>query len=274
MSRTALNLTMVAAIAAAGMAVVPAANAADMIPPPPVIHVPETPKHYGGGWYLRGDISAGISKIGDVNYAGGVLDKARMTESIAVGVGAGRKFGDYFRGDLTVNQRFGAQFHGSTSGAIACDGVSPGACHSMSDQKLNTTEFMANAYIDLGKFKGVTPYVGGGLGVARTSFNGYNLMRNCFAVTATNTHCPGYTGVAVNNATSTQTFAGAKDWNFAWNLQAGVNVDLSHNTSLDIGYKYTRINDVKMTNDPSPTVFHNTKSLGFHDARIGVRYHF
>ncbi|MEO0635122.1 MAG: outer membrane beta-barrel protein [Pseudomonadota bacterium] len=274
MSRTALNVTMVAAIAAAGMAVAPAANAADLIPPPPVIHVPEEPKHVGLGWYLRGDLSAGISKIGDVNYAGGVLPKARLTESYAIGVGAGVKFGDYFRGDLTINQRMGAKFHGASSGTIACDGVSPGACSSMSDQELNTTELMANAYIDLGKFKGVTPYIGGGLGVARTAFGNYNLMRNCTSVVATNTHCPGYTGVAANNLTSTQSFAGAKSWNFAWNVQAGVNVDLTHNTSLDLGYKYTRINNVKMTNDPNPAVFHNTKSLGFHDARIGLRYHF
>ncbi|MEO0496656.1 MAG: outer membrane beta-barrel protein [Pseudomonadota bacterium] len=273
MSRTALNVTVVAAIAAAGMAVAPAANAADLIPPPPVVYAPEHPKAHGG-WYLRGDLSAGISKIGDVNYAGGILPKARMSESFAIGVGAGRKFGKHFRGDLTVQQRFGAKFHGGSNGTVACDGVSAGACNSMSDQKLNTTEFMANAYVDLGKFKGVTPYVGGGLGFARTAFGSYNLMRNCTSVVATATHCPGYTGVAANNLTSTQSFAGAKEWNFAWNLQAGVNVELTHNTSLDLGYKYTRINNVKMTNDPNPGVFHNTKSLGFHDARVGLQYHF
>jgi opacity protein-like surface antigen len=276
MSKTALKVSVAAATLAASMAgfSFTAANAADLIPPPPVIHVPEEPIKVKSGWYLRGDISAGIGKIGDVSYAGGILTKARIEETFAVGIGAGRKFNHFLRGDITLNQRFGGRFHGATNGAIACDGVSAGACSSMSDQKFNSTEIMANAYLDLGKYGHVTPYIGGGVGVARVAFSDYNLMRNCTSVVATNTHCPGYAGVAVNNATSNQTFAGASSWNLAWNLQTGVQMDIADNVTLDLGYKYTRINKVKMTNDPNPGIFHNAKSLGFHDARVGLQYHF
>ena len=273
MARTMLKLTATAAMLLGGAF---AAQAADYIPEPPVVHVPEKPKGHGG-WYLRGDIGVSVmQQNSDVTYRfnGGAndltLDKARFKTTGTIGGGVGYKLNKMFRADLTLNHRFGGEFEGSQQSTGSCAGGA-GSCLTMSEQDFSSTELMANAYVDFKKIGHVTPYIGGGLGVARTSFGQYNTMYNCFSATAG--ACPGAAATATNH-TYTQTRNGNDAWNFAWNLQAGASVDLSHNTVLDFGYKYTRIHDVQMTNDTILDTQYNTKSLGFHDVRAGIRYHF
>ena len=72
---------------------------------------------------------------------------------------------------------------------------------------------LANAYVDLGTVIGITPYIGGGVGIAhaRTAFDaGINAQ-------------PGF---------------GYNQTGFAYALNAGVAYQVTDNASVDVGYQY------------------------------------
>jgi opacity protein-like surface antigen len=81
---------------------------------------------------------------------------------------------------------------------------------------VQTWALMANAWFDLGNSSTFTPYIGGGIGYAISKFDGGAV----------------YDGV---------------DGNFAWQLGAGVNIAVSDETSLGIGYRYFDAGDVELT---------------------------
>lgn len=82
--------------------------------------------------------------------------------------------------------------------------------------QVQTWALMANAWFDLGNSTNFTPYVGGGIGYAISKFDGGAV----------------YSGV---------------DGNFAWQLGAGVNVEVSDSTSIGLGYRYFDAGDVELT---------------------------
>lgn len=81
---------------------------------------------------------------------------------------------------------------------------------------VQTWALMANVWWDLTNDSQFTPYVGGGVGYAISKFDGGAV----------------YDGV---------------DGNFAWQLGAGINVAVSEETSLGIGYRYFDAGDVTLT---------------------------
>src|SRR6478672_4390958 len=95
------------------------AFAADMpIAPPPMVYAP--PVEDFGGWYLRGDIGFSNQRVDRLNNP----DDARLTSSSQnltfntagiFGLGAGYKFNNWFRADVTGEWRGNAQFFGKDS---------------------------------------------------------------------------------------------------------------------------------------------------------------
>lgn len=157
------------------------AAAADMSAPPPIMRAPQQPwVELGSNWYLRGDFSY---RMFDVPGTVGPEDAA------ALGLGVGYQFSSWLRGDITLDYQFGTRFSAIDSPSVA------GA-------ELWSTNLLANGYVDLGTWYGVTPYVGAGVG---TAFNDLN---------------------------------GNSRWNFAWALMAGAAYHLSPNLSFDFGYRY------------------------------------
>ncbi|MBY0532563.1 MAG: porin family protein [Xanthobacteraceae bacterium] len=156
-----------------------AVNAADM--PPPILRAPPAPwVELGSNWYLRGDFTY---RMFDVSGANGPEDAAMF------GAGIGYQFASWLRGDVTLDYQFGSSFSATDNPAVA------GA-------KLWSSALFANAYVDLGTWYGVTPYVGAGVGAA---FNDLDSEGR---------------------------------WNFAWALMAGAAYHLSPNLSIDFGYRY------------------------------------
>lgn len=86
---------------------------------------------------------------------------------------------------------------------------------------VQTWALMANAWWDLDNDSAFTPYIGGGIGYAISKFNGGAV----------------YDGV---------------DGNFAWQMGVGVNVAVSEETSLGVGYRYFDAGDVEVTM-PTPS---------------------
>ncbi|MEQ1753073.1 MAG: outer membrane beta-barrel protein [Micropepsaceae bacterium] len=84
------------------------------------------------------------------------------------------------------------------------------------DGGVQTWALMANAWWDCKNASNFTPYIGGGVGYAISKFDGGAV----------------YDGV---------------DGNFAWQMGVGVNVEISEETSLGVGYRYFDAGNVELT---------------------------
>lgn len=102
---------------------------------------------------------------------------------------------------------------------------------------------MWNAWWDITNIGGVKPYVGGGVG---------------FAVHQIDSSLPvGSTGSRT-------------DTTLAWQVGAGVGIDVTDNLTVDIGYRFT---DLGLAQSAGATPFHIDDNFS-HEFRIGLRYDF
>ena len=264
-STTKLN-TIWAAVLAAGVAMPMTANAADLLVDPPVVEAPEVKS--AGGWYLRGDITYDYYEMDTPNYSvpGGTqvdFASADADEAFDIGFGIGYQFNENFRADLTGEYVFESDFNGSTignCGGTAADGVTLQNCSSVDTSSFTTFKVMANAYVDLGQFNGITPYVGAGLGGAYVTWDSLTNAATCDAG-------------AIGCTPFTDVHQGESSWRFSWALHAGASYDISHNTKIDFGYTYNRIEggDMFQWLDGSGTEGHDD-GFDSHVFRAGLRY--
>lgn len=251
--------------------------AADLDPPTPIIE--HTPIAVGGGFYLRGDIGYSIWEEpslafrNDVAGLNSAIDNEDSDNAILGGVGIGYKFNEHFRFDLTADLRSNKDIDGS----IQCGACIPATTvpDTTLQQRTNVdiATFFANAYVDVGTYKGFTPYVGGGVGFAYLNYGDYLSLGN---PTAANT--PGATAADLTAANpsgiANQVFDGDNDIRFAWNLQAGASYDINENLALDGSYRYTRINGGDVAPDIGGVGAVESNDLVGHEIRLGLRYTF
>lgn len=271
-----LSLAVVAAAAAtAGTGF---AHAADMPEEyPPIIEAPAPlPLAAVGGWYLRGDIgykvynapSGGMSNNkygGDYTipaspvfpYAASNRDQMineKMLGALDFGVGAGYKFNDYLRADLTLDYETPAKFKGSLWCVTACGAT---GYYDTERVKIDAWSALANVYADLGNFHGIIPYVGAGAGVSYLTTSSVE---------------------SSNKDASGPNPAGDSKWNFAWALMAGVEYPVSDRLSLDLGYRYLSLGDAQTgyvtdSNVPAASTRMEYNDITAHEVRIGLRYY-
>ena len=161
------------AVLAALMAI-PAARAADMpLPPPP-------PAPCCSNWYLRGDIgfsNQSVGNLGGQNYTGydsvASVDKG-FDAAPFYGFGIGYAFNNWLRFDVTGEYRGSANFHGMDIGYVGAT-VFP---DNYSGSKSEWT-FLTNAYVDLGTWNCITPFIGAGIGVSRNTISNFTDVSNC-----------------------------------------------------------------------------------------------
>ena len=154
-----------------------AAFAADMaIAPPP--YAPPVVEDFGG-WYLRGDIGFSNQRVDRLNNG---LD-ANLTSSVQTnnfntagifGLGVGYKVNNWFRADVTGEYRGNSQFHG-TDRITYVGGVGIDTYHGTKNEWV----VLANAYVDLGTWWCITPFIGAGVGGARVAINGFTDAEHC-----------------------------------------------------------------------------------------------
>eukprot|EP01037_Dinobryon_pediforme_P022807 gene22807-24076_t len=100
-----------------------AVEAADLSAPQPYVpYASPVVEPAASGWYLRGDIGVGITKIGswhddNVDYPAGGIDAQYLGKSIGdttnIDVGIGYQMSESFRGDVTLQYRTATGFHGA-----------------------------------------------------------------------------------------------------------------------------------------------------------------
>lgn len=258
--------------ALAGVAAVLAfpAFAADVFEPP-VVEAPAPAPVYeapaaSSGWYIRGDLGYGFSDSVDAEYINygdpGVFGALRgdLDDGFSAGLGVGVQVNNHFRVDLTADRWFKKDFKGSTAGTWDDDGdpLTAQVAYTTTDStSVSTWLLLANAYVDLGTWHGLTPYVGAGIGGAHVKWNS---LKNVPTP-------PGPPPVE---------HEGYGSWRFAAAVMAGASYCLTDRVKLDAGYRFSHIQGGKMFkyaaaggNGPGWDKGFNT-----HEVRAGLRYQF
>jgi opacity protein-like surface antigen len=245
-----------------------AAFAADMaIAPPPPMYAPPPVVEDFGGWYLRGDIGFSNQRVSRLNnaldstYTSSHQNLAFNTAGI-FGLGAGYKFNNWFRADVTGEYRGNSQFFG-TDQLTFTGGYNTDTYHATKSEWV----VLANAYVDLGTWWCMTPFIGAGVGGARVSINGFTDQGITTPVPGPG---PALAGLAFGD--------NASKWNFAWALHAGVAYKVTPNFTVELAYRYLDMGDGVtgdlrtfdgVNNINNPMTF---KSITSHDLKLGVRW--
>jgi opacity protein-like surface antigen len=259
------SLKTVALAAAAMAALAPQITRAADMPPPPMIVPPPMIEEYGG-WYLRGDIgmtNQSVRKLDNASFPGTanlVIRDKNFESGTLFGLGVGYKYNNWLRFDLTGEYRGETGFHGLDTWT---DGTGAFRFNNYTAKKSEWL-FLANAYLDLGTWKGFTPFVGAGLGTSRNTIHSFRDE-----------------GIDPSTGSPTLGYANAASkWNFAWALHAGLAYSVTPNFAVELAYRYLDLGSAQSgdiiafdgTNlINNPMIF---KGLTSHDVKLGVRWMF
>jgi opacity protein-like surface antigen len=306
MSRRRILLPVIAVCAtlAASSAKLEAADLASMLPSP---ETAEQPVEFGTGWYIRGSVDGAWQTQPSLS-PDFTSDPSAHSLNWAAEIGGGYKFNQWFRADATFTY-YGKQSASGNGASVNCPaslnplysnpptdtillGVTPdpSECTPNQSASLQKNLFLANGYVDLGTWAGVTPYVGAGAGVAYLLANqavAFTNNSNGSTYNATLTLPSNYpvplvyynpaTGLPFNP--QPQYNAGPQNWNYShtvqkWNfafaLMAGFSYDLTSNLKLDIGYRYVNFGSFSGISSLSGALFSNQVST--QEIRLGLRY--
>jgi len=244
-----------------------AALAADMaIAPPPQMYAPQPVVEDFGGWYLRGDVGM-TNTAGNLHYRDMDTFAASNTQllrggagfssGMSYGLGVGYQFNNWFRADITGEYRSKVNYTG-----VDFITYNPGG--SLSDSYhggYKSWVGLVNAYVDLGTWWCVTPFVGAGVGFANVSTTG---MQD--------------TGLSAAGAASYYA-DGASKTNLAWAAHAGLAYKVNNNFTVELAYRYlnmgTAVHGIGRSYDgfvpPAQSSF-QYRDLTSQDVRIGVRW--
>jgi opacity protein-like surface antigen len=122
---------------------------------------------------------------------------------------------------------------------------------------------MANAYVDLGTWWCLTPFIGAGIGGA------YDRISQ---VSDIGPLPPGTVGFGFTQQDSAS-------WNLAWNVQAGVTYNVSDNFKIDFSWRHLNMGSPQSANifcqntgSTNSCNFFNLHDLTAEDFRIGLRW--
>lgn len=243
-----------------------ASLAADLtLPPPPPVY--RAPVVETGGWYLRGYVGASNEFLSHISHPDfltapqfSFLDKGGFDSAPFGGGGIGYQWNNWFRVNATIEYRGGAGFH-------ALDRFFNN--FQFNGPQFNTNQYTAtkselvglvNAFVDLGTWWCITPFIGAGAGFAQIKIDHFRDV-NVIA---------GGGGWA---DTGTQT-------NFAWALHAGAAYKVTPTFAVELSYRYLNVGNgqsatllnldpTQSPNTFAPVTFHNIQS---HDVMLGVRW--
>lgn len=194
--------------------------------------------------YLRADI--GAAWPGELHNR--YYNEQRPDSSLYYGVGAGYRFDDNWRADLTLGQMDTFKF------SKVIPDVDVIGANAAVRQKLKSTLLMLNGYYDL-RNGNLIPYLTAGIGLAYNNAGTYEF--------------PG------------GHISGEKKIKLAGNLGAGMNVKVVECTSVDLGYKYMYMNKFETAKvahfNAQPDVALGRPvgaRLGAHTFTVGVRQGF
>jgi opacity protein-like surface antigen len=226
-----------------GFVSITAAHAAD----PPGMWVPPAPAvprytELLSGWYLRLDGGFSWNHVGSVQSMTPVTH-IQYRNAPDVTAGFGYKY-QWMRFELTVDRGFPSSFTASTAAAVPQPQYSA---------KLGSLTFLGSAYVDLGTWWCLTPYIGAGIGLTRL-------------------HAKQYVDNGLPpHAVSPQ----SQLTNVTWAVMAGVAYQVAPNWLIDVGYRRLDLGKVLVTTGQG--VFNDSTAIQgvtAQQVRVGLRYLF
>ena len=180
-----------------------------------------------------------------------------------MGFGIGYAWNNWFRTDVTGEYRANAKFKVQGSYIENCTGG--GTCFDVYDGSHQALLFMANAYVDLGTWWCLTPFVGVGVGGAYSKVTALNDVGYI---------SDGSVGFGYADKSSQQ-------WSMAWAVHAGLAYNVTNNFKVEFSYRYLNMGDVDTpiincastgcaTNGPRAS--YTLTNFTSQDFRIGLRW--
>lgn len=236
------------------------AFAADLPSPPIIEYEPEPGVEIGSNWYLRGDLGLAVYQGADASWKDPsghnqiIYSNQNLKHGWVAGIGAGYYFNEYFRADITLDYRHKIRHDANAD----CRHITSSGCTTPPPTSREVIDFsawtlFANGYYDFGTYHMITPYVGGGVGVAWLKAHDHK----------------------TNGLSGGDTFKNNTQTNFAWNLTAGAAFDVADNLKLDANYRFVSLGKARTgarKNGTSGTEPIKFEDLYAHDFRIGLRY--
>lgn len=252
--------SLAVAAAMATIFALPAA-AADLPPLMPLPAPPPPVEVFTGGVYLRGDIGVSSQRVKEIEFDVPVpaADRVDLLHGGFdgggfVGAGVGYRFNSWLRVDVTGEYRAPTRYsaverYTRNDGSVFANDITTRKTEAVG---------LVNAYLDLGTWWGVTPFVGAGIGVAHVRLDGFKDVN------------------VVNSVVATA--PGASRTNFAWALHGGLGYDVNERLSLELAYRY--LNMGKGRTGPVTNVetgFTRNAAWTFrridsHDVKVGMRW--
>jgi opacity protein-like surface antigen len=250
------------------------AFAADMPIMPAPMYAPPPVEDFGG-WYLRGDIGFSNQRIKSLDFHShaGLLSLNQQTgfdTGGIFGLGVGYQVNNWFRADITGQYRGKSNFKGTDIFTFPVGGVVGSGIDNYNASKSELL-FLANAYVDLGTWWCVTPFIGAGVGAARVTIS--NFTDNGMVDTFFDPALGPIRGSFPGSATATD----ASKWNFAWALHTGLAYKVSPNLTVELAYSYVDFGsgttgNVAAFNAATLGNKFTFKDITSHDLKLGVRW--
>jgi opacity protein-like surface antigen len=244
------------------------AHAADLMPPAPAMEPAPMAGPDFSGWYLRGDVGVGMNTgsikaydtpsplIGAPADAFNQFYNTSLGSTSMIDAGIGYSVNNWLRFDVTGEYRGGGHLQALEQVAI------PSQSYQNANWYRGTVSAfiaMANAYVDVGTWYGITPYVGGGVGFAHTMLSGLTDQGFTYPGNGQGFPTGGY-------------FADGTSNNFAWALMAGLDYSVTQNLKLELGYRFLDYGKVK---SGASNCFNGTgQGGGFSIANCGGSNHY
>ncbi len=263
------------ALAGAAAAISTVAFAADFppaLPAQPVVQAPASES----GWYLRGDVGVGLQSFQSFDHfqtnasfvwpASWQIVQKETDDAAFIDFGAGYQVNNWLRFDFTAEQRAAAQFKAVGSYHEFCPGGA--TCFDQYNGSHSAEVFMLNAYLDLGTWWCLTPFVGVGVGGA------WNTVTAVTDLGIVNIFAPGY-GYSQ---------ADTSNWNLAWSAQAGLTYNVSSNLKLEMAVRYLNLGSIKTpivncssagcSGTGGPAAYYTLTDFNSLDLKLGMRWMF
>ena len=278
----------------------------------------------GTGWYLRGDVGASLDSTPTFSFNPSSLttpppasisptygSNSNKTDFVG-GVGVGYKFNDFIRSDVTFDYHSALGLNSNTSGIIcpytasgltsqSAVGVSGNpieigysynpneTCNAAFQLKQQNYTGLANAYVDLFTYWGVTPYVGAGAGINIQQTSGsltYTKSSDGTPYRADLTPTGTFpfvwvnpvSGAAVNPQPAIafapqnwdRSFKSTK-YSLAIALTGGIGIALTPNATLDLSYRYLDLGSSTYTINSQTGAVMSQRNTA-QEVRVGLRY--
>lgn len=289
--------------------------AADMreVIDPLILDQETTPVEFGSGWYLRGDVGLSLNNSmknnSETSEGSNFIDY--RDDVVDFGIGFGTRLNEYLRLEVNAERVLSGSYDRKTDlGGTFCPTViinDGSLTHNYNgsgylsftpiDELKTSTQFAAagcteldsanydasilsiSAMVDLPKIGKIKPFIGGGVGVARVSWEEVVGARTCTplaASTGINNICSPGVGDEQAEAGEIFTYGGEKhsgiDYRVSYSATAGVGVELTDNLTLDLAYRYLNVGSNSVDYSQSGTRHLGSEGFGTHQFKTGLRY--